>query len=85
VSYNINIASYPRERRIQILEMLDTHERQVLTLRFGIDNGFVARTLSEVAEILGNGETRESIRRTEARAIQGLVQRGAFDLLKEDA
>lgn len=85
MSYNINIASYPRERRIQILEMLDTHERQVLTLRFGIDNGFVARTLSEVAEILGNGETRESIRRTEARAIQGLVQRGAFDLLKEDA
>jgi len=85
VSYNINIASYPRERRIQILEMLDTHERQVLTLRFGVDNGFVARTPSEVAEILGNGETRESIRRTEARAIQGLVQRGAFDLLKEDA
>lgn len=85
MSYNINIASYPRERRIQILEMLDTHERQVLTLRYGVDNGFVARTLSEVAEILGNGETRESVRRTEARAIQSLVQRGAFDAQTEDA
>jgi DNA-directed RNA polymerase sigma subunit (sigma70/sigma32) len=85
VSYNINIASYPRERRIQILEMLDTHERQVLTLRYGVDNGFIARTLSEVAEILGNGETRESVRRTEARAIQSLVQRGAFDAQTEDA
>ena len=85
MSYNINIASYPRERRIQILEMLDTHERQVLTLRYGVDNGFIARTLSEVAEILGNGETRESVRRTEARAIQGLVQRGAFDAQTEDA
>lgn len=85
MSYNINIASYPRERRIQILEMLDTHERQVLTLRYGVDNGFIARTLSEVAEILGNGETRESVRRTEARAIQSLVQRGAFDAQTEDA
>jgi len=85
VSYNINLASYPRERRIQILEMLDTHERQVLTLRYGVDNGFIARTLSEVAEILGNGETRESVRRTEARAIQSLVQRGAFDAQTEDA
>lgn len=85
MSYNINLASYPRERRIQILEMLDTHERQVLTLRYGVDNGFIARTLSEVAEILGNGETRESVRRTEARAIQSLVQRGAFDAQTEDA
>lgn len=85
MSYNINLASYQRERRIQILEMLDNHERQVLTLRYGVDNGLVARTLAEVAEILGNGETRESVRRTEARAIQSLVQRGAFDAQTEDA
>lgn len=83
MNYNINLGSYSTERREKILSLLEPHEQTVLILRFGLDNGGTSRTLADVADILGDGQTRESIRRTEARAIQILSSVGAFDVVKE--
>jgi len=85
VNYNINIASYPTERREKILFFLEPHEQTILILRFGCDNGGTSRTLAEVATIIGDGHTRESVRRIEARAIQILSSVGAFDSTREKA
>lgn len=83
MNYNINIASYPTERQEKILSLLEPHERIILILRFGCDNGGVSRTLAEVATIIG--QTRESVRRVEARAIQMLSSAKAFDSMREKA
>ena len=85
MNYNINLASYPTERREKILSFLEPHEQVILILRFGCDNGGVSRTLTEVATIIGDGQTRESIRRIESRAIQILSSVGAFDSVKDKA
>ena len=85
MNYNINLASYPTERREKILSFLEPHEQAILILRFGCDNVGVSRTLTEVATIIGDGQTRESIRRIESRAIQILSSVGAFDSVKDKA
>jgi DNA-directed RNA polymerase sigma subunit (sigma70/sigma32) len=85
MNYNINLASYPTERREKILSFLEPHEQAILILRFGCDNGGVSRMLAEVATIIGDGQTRESIRRIESRAIQILSSVGAFDSVKDKA
>jgi RNA polymerase sigma factor (sigma-70 family) len=53
----------------QLLRVLDTRERQILELRFGLDRG-EPRTLEEVSEHFSL--TRERIRQIEARAMTKL-------------
>jgi RNA polymerase sigma factor (sigma-70 family) len=66
----------------RLLEPLDTREREILTLRFGLDRG-LPRTLEEVGDHFHL--TRERIRQIEARAMSKLRHPssniGARDLL----
>ena len=60
-----------REQRDEVLETLTDRERQVLRLRFGLDDGR-ARTLEEVGREFH--VTRERIRQIEAKALRKLRQ-----------
>jgi RNA polymerase sigma factor (sigma-70 family) len=65
----------------KLLSVLDTRERDVLCLRYGLDRG-KPRTLEEVGEYFGL--TREGVRQVEVRAISKLRQaatRSTRDLL----
>lgn len=77
MSYNINLATYGEPRISKILSILEPYEENILRLRFGLDKSGETRTLNKVAWILG--ETREEIRRIEARAIQKLTSHGVLD------
>jgi RNA polymerase primary sigma factor len=57
------------EQTLRVLETLPDRERQVLTLRFGIDDGR-ERTLSEVGREIG--VTRERVRQIELKAMRML-------------
>ncbi|HAH86536.1 MAG TPA: hypothetical protein DCL60_04095, partial [Armatimonadetes bacterium] len=64
-------ASYQllRERIVEVLSELSPRERDVLRMRFGLDDGY-PRTLEEVGRHFQ--VTRERIRQIEAKAIKKL-------------
>lgn len=59
-----------RQRLAEMMANLKSSEREVLALRFGLQDG-VSRTLSEVARL--QGLSRERVRQLEKRAIQTLL------------
>ena len=63
------VASMRRLYLRDALRILDEHERQVLILRYGLDDG-IPRTLSDVGILLNL--TRERIRQIESRALSKL-------------
>ena len=63
-----------------LLQVLDTRERLVIELRFGLRDGRI-RTLEEVGTELG--VTRERIRQIETRALEKLRQTGAARSIEE--
>jgi len=65
-----------------VLRTLSPRERQVLQLRFGLQDGR-SRTLEEVGRVLG--VTRERIRQIEGKALKELRRSGLADRLKEFA
>ncbi len=71
-----------RNEVTKMLDCLDEREREILRLRFGLDQG-QPRTLEEVGEVFHL--TRERIRQIEARAMSKLrhptIQRDAHELL----
>jgi RNA polymerase primary sigma factor len=60
-----------KQKLAVMMKNLPTRERQILIMRFGLDDS-VSRTLSEVARFLG--VSRERIRQIERRAIDTLLQ-----------
>ena len=58
-----------REQLIEVLRTLTPREEQVLTLRFGLEDGR-PRTLEEVGKVFNI--TRERIRQIEAKALRKL-------------
>jgi RNA polymerase primary sigma factor len=73
--------SLRRERVSQALSILDSRERKVLILRFGLEDGR-ARTLDEVGRQMG--VTRERIRQIEAKALRKLRHPSRASLLREE-
>ena len=69
-----------REQLDNILNTLTPRERDVLKLRFGLDDGY-ARTLEEVGQIFE--VTRERIRQIEAKALKKLRVTKKRQLLKD--
>ena len=59
----------------QVLKMLPPREREVITLRYGLVNGY-DYTLEEIGRLLG--VTRERVRQIEAKAIEKLRNSGRF-------
>ena len=55
---------------MKVMDDLTPRERKVITLRFGLDNGGVSRTLEEVGQM--ENVTRERIRQIEAKALRKL-------------
>ena len=55
--------------------MLPPREREVITLRYGLVNGY-DYTLEEIGRLLG--VTRERVRQIEAKAIEKLRNSGRF-------
>jgi len=71
-----------RERMAEVLRSLAPREREVIELRFGLNDG-QPRTLDEVAKVYGI--TRERIRQIEARGLLKLRQPGRSQRLAEFA
>lgn len=74
-----------RAERRELAQRLSTmmadlmpREREILTLRFGLNDG-VSRTLSEVARI--QGVSRERVRQVEKRALQRILERDESGVL----
>ena len=65
--YDMTAYSLLREKLIDVLESLTPRERKVLTLRFGLQDGY-SRTLEEVGKQFN--VTRERIRQIEAKALR---------------
>lgn len=65
-----------------LLSSLDTRDREVLSLRFGLDRG-EPRTLEEVGDHFGF--TRERVRQIEARAMSKIRHMPRFDKYKDCA
>lgn len=68
-----DVASFTllKEQLGEVLDSLSSRERDVLKLRFGLEDGR-ARTLEEVGQVFG--VTRERIRQIEAKALRKLRQ-----------
>ena len=68
-----DVASFTllKEQLSEVLDSLSSRERDVLRLRFGLEDGR-ARTLEEVGQVFG--VTRERIRQIEAKALRKLRQ-----------
>ncbi len=69
-----------REQLESVLNTLTPRERDVLKLRFGLDDGY-ARTLEEVGHIFE--VTRERIRQIEAKALKKLRANKKRQLLRD--
>ncbi len=69
-----------REQIIEVLRTLTPREEQVLTLRFGLEDGR-PRTLEEVGKVFNI--TRERIRQIEAKALRKLRHPGRSKRLKD--
>ena len=69
-----------REQLIEVLHTLTTREAQVLTLRFGLEDGR-QRTLEEVGKVFNI--TRERIRQIEAKALRKLRHPSRSKRLKD--
>jgi RNA polymerase primary sigma factor len=68
-----------REQIEEVLNKLTNREREVLRMRFGLDDGY-ARTLEEVGSRLR--VTRERVRQIELRALKKLRHLGPSELLR---
>jgi RNA polymerase primary sigma factor len=68
-----------REQIEEVLNRLTPRERDVLMMRFGLDDGY-ARTLEEVGSRLH--VTRERVRQIELRALKKLRQLGPSELIR---
>ncbi len=68
-----------REQIDEVLNKLTTRERDVLKMRFGLDDGY-ARTLEEVGSRLH--VTRERVRQIELRALKKLRHIGPAELIR---
>ncbi len=68
-----------REQIDEVLNKLTTRERDVLKMRFGLDDGY-ARTLEEVGTRLH--VTRERVRQIELRALKKLRHLGPSELIR---
>jgi len=68
-----------REQIDEVLNKLTTRERDVLKMRFGLDDGY-ARTLEEVGTRLH--VTRERVRQIELRALKKLRHFGPAELIR---
>ena len=77
-----DVASFTllKEQLAEVLSTLTTREKQVLTLRFGLDDG-KARTLEEVGKTFH--VTRERIRQIEAKALRKLRHPSRSKKLKD--
>ncbi|MDI9586267.1 MAG: sigma-70 family RNA polymerase sigma factor, partial [Acidobacteriota bacterium] len=69
-----------REQLEKVLEQLSEREREVLKLRFGLEDGY-SRTLEEVGHIFE--VTRERIRQIEAKALKKLRHPGRNRRLRD--
>jgi RNA polymerase sigma factor RpoD-like protein len=69
-----------REQLTRVLNTLNEREREVLKLRFGLEDGY-SRTLEEVGHIFE--VTRERIRQIEAKALKKLRHPGRSRLLRD--
>ncbi len=65
--YDMTAFSLLREKLSSVLDTLTEREREVLTLRFGLKDGY-SRTLEEVGQMFN--VTRERIRQIEAKALR---------------
>lgn len=65
--YDIAATALLREKIIEVLQSLTEREREVLTYRFGLKDGY-SRTLEEVGKLFK--VTRERIRQIEAKALR---------------
>jgi RNA polymerase primary sigma factor len=68
-----------REQIEEVLNKLTGREREVLRMRFGLDDGY-ARTLEEVGSRLH--VTRERVRQIELRALKKLRHFGPAELMR---
>lgn len=69
-----------RDGITKVLSTLSSQEKEVITLRFGLDRG-ESRTLAEVGQILG--VTRERVRQVENKALNKLRNPVRSNMLKE--
>ena len=69
-----------RERLKEILSDLLPREREILSMRFGLEDG-ISHTLEEVGQAFG--VTRERIRQIEARALEKIRERKDLKKLKD--
>ena len=78
--YDIAATALLREKIIDVLKSLTDREREVLTYRFGLKDGY-PRTLEEVGKSFN--VTRESIRQIEAKALRKLRHPARSKKLKD--